>query len=589
MEAAMETRLDKGQFWDRFKNRAVVVADLPPGHSRDLAERVNHTEGRGDDSLRNRAEFSALFDLVLRELAAEPAAPSLPLVDGAGRVTAAGQAVDDYTRASKGKDEFFDQAMYLVEVTGWPEEHLQPEEPVEAPDGARLAMWPTDPRDARHIPAPGEDGVLFATTTFSLMNSGNRTLRVPKRSWKVEFESRAGDDRLVGMSRLNLKAMWNDPSQMREALAWRLLDAVGIPASRHTYAKLAINGRYRGLFSLIEQVDGRFLKDHFGKNDKGNLYKAYCGDLGCATLEHRVGDGGDDSGRQYRSPAGSDDATYRLKTNEDDPAANTYDDLAALIRTINGIGLPGGDGRFDTDGFRAAVERIMNARAFLRWAGANLLLGSWDNYFATPSNYYLYNSGYRGDEDGFVASPYFTFIPWDYDNSLGLDYFDTAWQYTDIVDWPSNTRNYHRGRSTSRIALVQNLLQNRELLRYYLDHLEHLLDTWFNPDAVAADIGADGGGGLWDRVSQAAYLESDTPHGPAFTGRQYSNDEVYRSGYLQHELRHGDTKAEGICHYVRMRYDSARSQLAGLRATHPAGASGATFSGMMEALPGAAP
>ena len=26
----------------------------------------------------------------------------------------------------------------------------------------------------------------------------------------------------------------------------------------------------------------------------------------------------------------------------------------------------------------------MNARAFLRWAGVNLLLGSWDNYFATP-------------------------------------------------------------------------------------------------------------------------------------------------------------------------------------------------------------
>jgi hypothetical protein len=585
MEAAMERCLDKGQFWDDFKNRAVVVADLPPGPSRDLAERVNQAEGRGDASLRTRAEYSALFDLLLRELAAEPASAPLPLVDDAGRATAAGQAVDDYRRASTGKDEFFDQGMHLVEVTGWPEEHLEPEEPVDAPDGARLAIWPTDPTDPRHIPAPGEDGVLFATITFSLMNSGNRTLRAPKRSWKVEFESRAGDDRLVGMARLNLKAMYNDPSQMREALAWRLFDAAGIPSSRHTYGKLAINGRYRGLFSLIEQVDGRFLKDHFGRNDKGNLYKAYCGDLGCATLEHRVDGGGDDGGRQYRSPAGGDDATYRLKTNEDDPAANAYDDLAALVRTISGIGLRAGDGRFDTDGFRDAVERILNARAFLRWAGANLLLGSWDNYFATPANYYLYNSGHLEGEDDFVASPYFTFIPWDYDNSLGLDYFDTRWQDTDLVDWPSNTRNYHRGNSTSRIPLVQNLLRNRELLRYYLDHLEHLLDTWFNPDSVAAEIGADGGGGLWDRVSQAAYLESDTPHGRAFTGRQYSNDEVYRSGCLQHELRHGDTKAEGICHYVRMRYDSARRQLATLRETHPAGASGATFSGMMEALP----
>ena len=54
-----------------------------------------------------------------------------------------------------------------------------------------------------------------------------------------------------------------------------------------------------GLFFFVEQVDARFLKDHFGSNDRGNLYKAYCGDVGCATLERRVGADGDDSGRQY--------------------------------------------------------------------------------------------------------------------------------------------------------------------------------------------------------------------------------------------------------------------------------------------------
>ncbi len=60
-----------------------------------------------------------------------------------------------------------------------------------------------------------------------------------------------------------------------------------------------------------------------------------------------------------------------------------------------------------------------------------------------------------------MHSPYFTFIPWDYDNCLGIDYFGTQWQYTDILDWPSNTRRYWRDRGTSRIPLVQNLLRNR--------------------------------------------------------------------------------------------------------------------------------
>jgi len=46
-----------------------------------------------------------------------------------------------------------------------------------------------------------------------------------------------------------------------------------VPASRHTYAKLALNATYMGLFSVVEQVDKRFLKDRFGDNDEGNLYK----------------------------------------------------------------------------------------------------------------------------------------------------------------------------------------------------------------------------------------------------------------------------------------------------------------------------
>jgi CotH protein len=487
------------------------------------------------------------------------------------------------------KDQFFHQPMYMLHVTGWPPEAIRPNQPLEkpvlAPAGARLALWPTDPADQRHIPPTGGGAVAYQTATFSLVNSGNRTLWAPKRSWKANLEPDGTGERLAGMSTVNLKAMFNDPSQMREALAWRLFASAGVPASRRTYAKLGLNATYMGLFSVIEQVDKRFLKDRFGDNHEGNLYKAYCGQLGCATLERRVGADGSDDGRQYIAPD-KGDQTYRLMTNEDDPAANSYHDLARLVRTIHGHGLPGGDGRFDSTAFRQSVEAILNVWAFLRWAGVNLLIGSWDNYFATPSNYFLYNSGRRGDQRGLVASPFFTFIPWDYDNSFGIDFFDTQWQDTDLVDWPSNTGNYGRrnsGGALSRIPLVHNLLRNRDFLRYYLDHVEFLLDTEISPEAVAAVIG--GGDGLWERVARAAYLESDSPHGWPFTGRQFTNDEVYRHGGQQQELRRGDEKAEGIVHYVRMRHDSARTQLALLRRDHPPGASGATFPATLEPLP----
>jgi hypothetical protein len=493
------------------------------------------------------------------------------------------------TRAADVKDEFFSARMHMFRITGFPPPPGVLTRKADAPPGARLEVWRTDPASDQHIPGPDAGGVAFSTQSFSIVNSGNRTLRTPKRSWKIELEDAPGGaGHLAGMTCLNLKSMYNDPSQMREALAWRLFRQAGIPAARHTYARLAFDATYYGLYSVIEQVDKRFLKDHFGGNRHGNLYKAYCGDVGCATLEHRTGPDGDDSGRQYYKAAADGDRTYRLKTNEEDPGASTYDDLAQFIRTINGTGLGGGDGRFDTDAFRESVDAIMNARAFLRWAAVNLLLGSWDNYYATPSNYYLYNSGRLGAEHDFMQSPYFTFIPWDYDNCLGIDYFGTQWQYTDILDWPSSTRRYNRDGGTSRIPLVQNLLRNRDYRQYYLDYLETLLDTRFHPEAFGQLIAADSDDGLWGRISQSAYLESATPYGQPFTGRQFTNDEVYLTSCKQNELRHGQEKAEGIVHYVRMRRDSARQQLEQLRKRTPRATDSASFPDTMEPLPSAA-
>ena len=187
----------------------------------------------------------------------------------------------------------------------------------------------TDPADARHIPGPGADGVALSTPGFSLINSGNRTLHAPKRSWKITLEhAEHGGNHLAGMTRVNLKSMYNDPSQMREALAWRLFRNAGVPAARHTYAKLAFDATYYGLFSVIEQVDKRFLKDHFGDNDRGNLYKAYCGDVGCATLQHRAVSAGDDSGRLAAVPEGERPGHPLLV------AADAVDGVAGLTLTL---------------------------------------------------------------------------------------------------------------------------------------------------------------------------------------------------------------------------------------------------------------
>ena len=379
------------------------------------------------------------------------------------------------------------------------------------------------------------------------------------------------------MSTLNLKSMYNDPSQMREALAWGLFRPAGVPASRHTYARLGINERYLGLFSLIEQVDKGFLRNVSAGKPRAICTRSTVATSAARRCEQRVGADGDDSGRQYQLEG-------RRRRDVSAQVQRGRPGRQQLRRP--GAALPGDRRRRTARWRRPLRHRRVRRRGPRRSStcarscagpGVNMLVGGWDNYFATPANYYLYNWPAGGDHADVIAAPYFRFIPWDYDNTFGIDYFGTAWQYTDLLDWASNTgdywrRNGHGGRS--QLPLITNLLRHTGFRRYYLDHLEHLLDTSFNRPAIDAMISASN---LWGRVVPGAYLESDSPHGAPFTGRQYTNDEVYQTGFEQFELRHGQTFVLGVHHYVRMRYDSARKQLDELRRRDPVGSSGASF------------
>ena len=91
---------------------------------------------------------------------------------------------------------------------------------------------------------------------------------------------------------------------------------------------------------------------------------------------------------------------------------------------------------------------------------------------------------------------------------------------------------------------MQNILANHDFVQYYyLDHVEHLLSTEFTPAAIATRMGTTTGTGLWQRVSQSACLEADFPYASPFMGGNSPNDEVYRAGYAQELLRHGESSS----------------------------------------------
>ena len=63
--------------------------------------------------------------------------------------------------------------------------------------------------------------------------------------------------------RISLRSMFKESgpvSYMREYLALRLLNDIGVPSQRSVYVRLFLNGDFYGLYLLVEQLDSTWLE-----------------------------------------------------------------------------------------------------------------------------------------------------------------------------------------------------------------------------------------------------------------------------------------------------------------------------------------
>lgn len=100
--------------------------------------------------------------------------------------------------------------------------------------------------------------------------SGSKTCNKLSMKVKINWDDPKGE--FFGLRKLQFHSMRLDPSQMHDRLGYWLFREMGVPAPRAVHARLVINGEYSGLYSLVEQVDGRFTREAF-EDGTGNLYK----------------------------------------------------------------------------------------------------------------------------------------------------------------------------------------------------------------------------------------------------------------------------------------------------------------------------
>ncbi len=279
---------------------------------------------------------------------------------------------------------------------------------------------------------------------------GNTSRTSWKKSFKLSFNTFVPGRQFYGVDKLNLNGEHNDPSIVRSKLCWDLFQDIGMTSTRAAHAAVYINGDYYGLYISVEHVDDEFIQTNY-VDDSGNLWKC----LWPADLTYL----GEDPNLYKSIDDGNGRQAYDLKTNRQ---LDDYSQLARLIDIINNT--PG-------DQFDDSLESILAVPEVLKYLAVNTLVGGWDDYRSLRNNYYLYFEPALGK---------FHWIPYDYDNTFGIDWFDTDWANADPYIYP-RAANDAGGRPLSDRIMAHPRYSNlySHFLQYYNNHV-FVLDDIMN-------------------------------------------------------------------------------------------------------------
>jgi len=316
-------------------------------------------------------------------------------------------------------------------------------------------------------------GGTDSLTKVGFRIKGNASRNNDKKSYKLSFNEFNKEASYRGYKKISVNAFWNDPTHLRAHLATELFHAMEIPVARCSFADIYINGKYQGLYNLVEQVDEIFLKDRFG-TEEGNLYKCYSP----ADLKFL----GEDP-REYRKLEEENQKVYELKTNRKE---KDFSGLVELISLLNNT---------PTNQLAEALEKRFDVDSYLKIMAIDVLIGNWDSPLFSASNFYLYDNPETGK---------FELIPYDFDNTFGIDWVDVDWGKKDIYDWPHHWlkdlteedlekypqeqrmvmkgfQDFLPGRNDR--PLYYRILEVKEYRAKFEQHLRFLVDNYFDTDA----------------------------------------------------------------------------------------------------------
>lgn len=296
------------------------------------------------------------------------------------------------------------------------------------------------------------DGEVVQQVGVRSRGAGSRSGSKP--GLKVDFNKYVSGQQFHEYKSVVLDNLVQDASMLREPMALRVFEAMGIPAPQAAHARLTVNGEYAGLYTLVEAVSRRFLGQRLGE-DGGNLF-----DYEYDT-DYRFAFRGDDPGAYIPKP-------FEPETNEKSLDGSG---LVAFIKAVN---------QADDASFVSQVSGFLDARRFLTYLATENALAEFDGFVGEfgMNNFYLYQ---------YAGSNRFVFIPWDKDTAFK----DAAWPVLQRME--DN-------------VLSRRLLADAALKAHYLSEVKRAVTSFVNARWLTPQIES-----VYGLIREAALTDDKKP------------------------------------------------------------------------------
>jgi hypothetical protein len=259
-----------------------------------------------------------------------------------------------------------------------------------------------------------------------------------KPGLRVDFDHYTKKQQFLGLKSFVLRNNTQDPSMLRERLAMKVFQKMGVPAPREAHARLFVNDQYSGLYTIVEAVDKVFLERHFQEND-GFLYEY---------------DYDPEDAPYYLDYRGEDPALYSPKpfkpaTHEKDPDAKP---IEAMIRIVN---------QSSENRFREEIAPYLDMTKFMTYVAIENFLAETDGFLGNwaMNNFYLYR---------FEKKNLSTFVPWDKSHTFTVGPEHNVWHNVDV---PLSLQN----------RLMERAMEHPDLVDVYVNTLWQAADVASTP------------------------------------------------------------------------------------------------------------